>query len=600
MSPLRARQALGIGAGCAIIAQHPSVGTAATQRVAALGLVLTAAALLSAGTLTGRLALRAAPGTPVLALMAYAGWAAASLAWGSPAGLEQVTTLGAAGLLGLVAATLPTPAAVPASSPERLGPSAIAAAIAGAVTAARVGLEFVQGERGAFLDGGQGNANWAGLLLGLALWPVLGLALARRHAARAAATALGLGLVAALVLTESRAAWIGLGAGGVMALLAAHCGRRHPSWWRAALFTAAPFGCALGMTALALALGPLVPSGSSSVGTALAGRAWIWRVSAEVAAANLPLGTGAGAFTAAYLPAQAQRLAELSLVAAARRSHEVLDAHHEWLTVLASLGPLGVVLLATALAAGLAAALRARRPLAVGALTFTVVAMSGDVLTERPGVALLLALLLADAGRLAPGAAQRRHRRARSPVWSGPWPWLGALTLSALLLRSASAAWLAERDYSLADAAEPWTQRARLERAFRRQPSAPQLGLVLGVTRLQQGDAAGAERALEAAVSLRPSVAGLVALGNARLELGKAAAARRAYERAVALAPTSFRARISLASALITATDLAGAERQLAAARQLYPGDPRVAELTERLRLARLARATGAAQRGHD
>ena len=84
MSPLRARQALGIGAGCAIIAQHPSVGTAATQRVAALGLVLTAAALLSAGTLTGRLALRAAPGTPVLALMAYAGWAAASLAWGSP------------------------------------------------------------------------------------------------------------------------------------------------------------------------------------------------------------------------------------------------------------------------------------------------------------------------------------------------------------------------------------------------------------------------------------------------------------------------------------------------------------------------------------
>jgi len=509
-----------------------------------------------------------------------------------------VTTLGAASLLGLVAATLRAPPPRAADGAPRLAPATLAAVVAAAITAARVGVDLARGEQGAALDGGQGNANWAGLLLGLALLPVVELALERRRWARAGAATVAIGAAAALVVTESRAAFVGLGAGLTVALGAAWTGRRSarlPGGARVALITAAPFACGVGLTAVALAVGPRVAAGAGGSAAALAGRAWIWRVSADVAAANLPLGTGAGAFTAGYLPAQARRIAGLPLVEAARRSHDVVDAHHDWLAALAVLGPVGVALLGVALAAGIAAAVRARRPLRAGALAFAVVAMSGDVLVERPGVALLLALLLADAGRAASAVGERARRglpAALRAAFRTPWPWLGALTLSALLLRLATAAWLAEHDLARADAAGPRARRARLERAWTRNPRSPVLAADLGVARLQSGDAAGAERALATAVALRPSVGGLVALGNARRELGEPAAARRAYERAVALAPTSFRARVSLSSALIGAADLYGAERHLTVARALYPGDPRVAELTERLRRARLARAT--------
>jgi hypothetical protein len=61
-------------------------------------------------------------------------------------------------------------------------------------------------------------------------------------------------------------------------------------------------------------------------------------VSAEVAITSLPLGTGAGGFVAGYLPAQARRVADLPFAEAARRAHDVVDAHHDWLAALAVLG----------------------------------------------------------------------------------------------------------------------------------------------------------------------------------------------------------------------------------------------------------------------
>jgi len=592
----RARRALGIAAGCAVVAHHPAVTAAATQRVAALGVVVAAMAALAAVTLTGRWAPRAAPGAPALAFAGFAGWALLSVAWGTGAGLATATTLLAASGLGLAAATLRERARDGAE--QGLEPAALAALVAGGGVAALVGLDLAQGARGAALDGGQGNANWAGLLLGLALLPVVDLALGSRRWARAGAALVALAAAAAFVLTESRAAYLGLGAGVAMALATAWAGRRDEGGIeraRTALLTAAPFAAALALTGAALALGPRLAGGAGGLGAALAGRAWIWRVSADVAAASLPLGTGAGGFVAGYLPAQAQRIAALPFAEAARRAHDVVDAHHDWLAALAVLGVPGLVLLGAALATGLAAAVRARRPLQAGALAYSVVAMSGDVLVERPGPAVLLALLLAGAGGPAlPGERARRGpRRALRAASRTPWPWLAALAVSAPLLGTATAAWLAERDVARADAAGPKARRSRLERAFARDPRAPSLGVALGVARLEAGDAAGAARALEASVALRPSVAALLALGNARRELGEAAAARREYERAVALAPTSFRARVSLASALIGAGDVDGGARHLAAARALYPGDPRVAELEERLRRARLARATG-------
>lgn len=596
MTLARARRALGIAAGCAVVAHHPAVTAAATQRVAALGIVVAAMAALAAVTLTGRWAPRAAPGAPALAFAGFAGWALLSVAWGTGAGLATATTLLAASGLGLAAAALRARTRDGAErGPE---PAALAALVAGGGVAALVGVDLAQGARGAALDGGQGNANWAGLLLGLALLPVVDLALGSRRWARAGAALVALAAAAAFVLTESRAAYLGLGAGGAMALATAWAGRRDEGGLErapSAPLTAAPFAAALALTGAALALGPRLAGGAGGLGAALAGRAWIWRVSADVAAASLPLGTGAGGFVAGYLPAQARRIAELPFAEAARRAHDVVDAHHDWLAALAVLGVPGLILLGAALATGLAAAVRARRPLQAGALAYAVVAMSGDVLVERPGPAVLLALLLAGAGGR-PRPAERARRGPRGALRAAsrtPWPWLAALAVTAPLLGTATAAWLAERDVARADAAGPKARRARLERAFARDPRAPSLGVALGVARLEANDAAGAARALEASVALRPSVAALLALGNARRELGEAAAARREYERAVALAPTSFRARVSLASALVGAGDLDGAARHLAAARALYPGDPRVAELEERLRRARLARATG-------
>gem|GEM_PF-2704178 len=596
MSLARARRALGIAAGCAVVAHHPSVTAAATQRVAALGVAVAAMAALAAVTLTGRWAPRAAPGAPALAFAGFAGWALLSVAWGSGAGLSTATTLLAASGLGLAASTLRARARDGAEpGPE---PAALAALVASAGVAALVGIDLAQGARGAALDGAQGNANWAGLLLGLALLPVVELARGSRRWARVGAALVAVAAAAAFVLTESRAAYLGLVAGGAVAVATAGARRRDEggvAGARTALLTAAPFAAALALTGAALALGPRLAGGAGGLGAALAGRAWIWRVSAEVAITSLPLGTGAGGFVAGYLPAQARRVADLPFAEAARRAHDVVDAHHDWLAALAVLGVPGLVLLGTALATGLAAAVRARRPLQAGALAYAVVAMSGDVLVERPGPAVLLALLLASAG--GPGRprvrARRKPPRALDAAARTPWPWLAVLALSSPLLGTATAAWLAERDVALADAAGPKARRARLERAFARDPRSPSLAVALGVARLQAGEAAGAARALEVAVALRPSVAALLALGNARRALGQAAAARREYERAVALMPTSFRARVSLASALLGAGDLDGAARHLAAARTLYPGDPRVAELEERLRRARLARATG-------
>ncbi|MBN2197411.1 MAG: tetratricopeptide repeat protein [Polyangiaceae bacterium] len=169
-------------------------------------------------------------------------------------------------------------------------------------------------------------------------------------------------------------------------------------------------------------------------------------------------------------------------------------------------------------------------------------------------------------------------------------PWLMALGVAATLLRIATLAWLAESHASRAAATvSPVARRALLERAWDENSRSPDHAVALGAVRLETGDAAGAERVLLTSVALRPSIAALIALGQARSTLGEPAAARRAFERAVALAPTSFRAHVSLASALLAAGDLDGAERHLAVARPFYPHHPRSDELAERLRHARFA-----------
>jgi len=62
-----------------------------------------------------------------------------------------------------------------------------------------------------------------------------------------------------------------------------------------------------------------------------------------------------------------------------------------------------------------------------------------------------------------------------------------------------------------------------------------------------------------------------------------------AFERALALHPGSFRARANLAEALRRMRALDRAEHELAIAKRLQPGHPKLAAMTEQLRRDRIA-----------
>src|SRR5205085_10550675 len=95
--------------------------------------------------------------------------------------------------------------------------------------------------------------------------------------------------------------------------------------------------------------------------------------------------------------------------AAGANQSQLLDAHSLYLETLAELGPVGLALLAVALAAPLAAAVRARRrtlvPIAAGAYVAWLVHVAYDWDWELPGVT--IAALGCAAAAL---AAARRER----------------------------------------------------------------------------------------------------------------------------------------------------------------------------------------------
>ncbi len=573
MRPHRNAWALAAGVAVAAVAFDPRAPAADPKR--ALGL-LAALVALAAGMA------RPAPARlprAVLALLAFVAWSGVTLAWGVPAGAGDLGAWVAAAGLAVAAGRWS-----PRGAREVAGR---AAALAGSAAAAIAVGQRLAGARGVFVHGGQGNANWLGLLLALTLPLTLGLAVRRRSGVAAAGGAVQ---VVGLVLSHSRVAW----AATVLALGVLAVGwvrRALPAGRRVLAVAVVVAGAAVALAVAARSGEPVAPAAAIEgadvpVPVAWEGRVWIWRSSAAAAVASLPAGAGLGGFAHAYLDAQGKRLAELDVKVASRRFLNATSAHGDWLEVLVDSGPPALALLALAVVGGAWAAARGGFGEGAAALLALAVCAVGDSPLRPPGIALLVGLVLAgctDAPPVRLGVSARREVAVRAVL----------LVAAALLLAAALAGWIAARRLTTAREAAPGARRALLASAARLDPGNGEIALEQGLLDLASGDPEAALAPLRRSRPLLANVGTDIALGNAEVQLGQPEAAVAAYEVALARSPGSFRAHANVTQPLLALGRLDEAERHLALASALWPGNTHLEEMAEQLRRARIDRATG-------
>jgi tetratricopeptide (TPR) repeat protein len=203
----------------------------------------------------------------------------------------------------------------------------LAGAITGTGAAAIAIASAAAGARGMHLHAGQGNPNWLGLLVAVTLPLTIDLAMTKRS--RAAA----LGVCAqaiALYLSHSRVAW-----GAALVACAPFAFFRGA---RARVIAAALLGAAL-------VASPALAQTDVPADLALAGREWIWRMTANAASGALPFGAGLGGFGHAYLDAQGVALAGRTPAEAARSFVNATSAHEEYLQAAAESGPFAALAL---------------------------------------------------------------------------------------------------------------------------------------------------------------------------------------------------------------------------------------------------------------
>jgi tetratricopeptide (TPR) repeat protein len=511
----------------AALAFDPYAPASAVKAPIALAVVVACAAL-------GWRAWRLTAGGTFLLLLC--GWLALSLAWAKhPAPIELAPWLIAA--LG----TLPL-----AGMSER---RALARRFAQLILTGAGAIALVQWARGNIPHGGQGNPNWLGLTTAVCL--PFAIADTKKRILECIPIALG---IFALAVGASRAAWVGLAVSGLVFLR----GR-----WR---LSVAPLAVLL---AIAAWRGGLLSAAS--------GRLWIAGASWRAGVDALPLGTGLGGFSFAYLDAQAALLAPLDPTEAAHRFLNATTAHNDALQLFVEGGPVAVLL---GLAA-FASCLGVGRTASAAALAIGVASL-GDSPLELPAVAIAVAFIAADSRMLTEGRLDRAIGGC-------------ALAVAALILPGTIRRYAAEHVWHQADAL-PIDQRiAALKRAARLDPTDGEARLALGLARLETDD--DPHRALHDfadASAWLADVGAIIAAGNARLALGDPRAAAAAYREALRLDPGSFRARLNLVEALRRAGDLDEAESQLRIARRLQPNHPKLTQIAEQLRRARVESESGA------
>lgn len=435
------------------------------------------------------------------------------------------------------------------------------------------------GASGMQLHAGQGNPNWLGLLLAVTLPLSLDATLPTGSATRgwrAVAITVSAAHVPALYLSHSRVGWFA--AGVACTFLLAKASLRRP---RRAALAVAGSGLAAVALLLSFAAGTLGSKGDVPVAEALAGRAWIWRHSAQAALEAFPLGAGLGRFGHVYLDAQGRALAQLTPGQAARRFTHATTAHNEYLQVAAESGALTALALAAALLCAAGELWRRGWLGEASALGACLLTSLADSPLRQPAIAVLIGLLLGlPCARAAPCA--RRPAQALAA--------LALLALTAFLLQDATRAWLSTRQRTLARDADPRDHLARLAKSTRLDPASGAARFELGLARLQAGDARGALDELERADRSFADVGTRLAIGAAHLTLADGVGAERAFDRAKFWNFGSFRARLGRAEALFQQQRLDEAEREAASARKLMPGEPRGRALLDAIREAQMDR----------
>jgi tetratricopeptide (TPR) repeat protein len=547
---------LGVAVALAALAWDPAAPAADPKR---LLLLLVAAAALATAPRQGGDGSGSGDGAAVevsaaaALFVAFVALGALSLAWGDGRGWPDLATLGGAALL-LVGASLRPRA-------EAAAMARACASVLGGGAALWTLLEAATGARGLGLHGGQGNPNWLGLVLAVTLPLSLSALRGTPRGSRRErlAAVLVLPQIPALLLAQSRTAWVALAVAGVVTL----ADPRVPFKRNVALVLSLAIG------ALAMLL---VAQGGAM--RSLEGRIWIWRLAARAAAGAPPWGEGLGAFPGRFLDLQGEALAGLPPPEAARRFVNATSAHDDWLEITLETGVPGLLLLASAIGAGVVACRRAgARAEAATLVAFTVAALADSPL-RQPAVLAPLVLALSSA-----------PRTLRLPVISGRGVFAVAapgLLAAAVLIPIAGASWLGAHLATEARDADPDRKAALLSRAAAIDPRSGEIAFAAGVAHLERSQSEAAIAELERSRPLLPQVATDVAIGNARLESGDATAAVAAYERALRLDPGSFRAHANLAVALRRLGRDGEADLHLHAARLVWPHHPALAEIAER------------------
>jgi O-antigen ligase len=597
------RRAIGLSLAAVIaaVAWDPIAPAADVKRALGLAVGVAALALGLARLLRragGSGSMRAPPlPLPAALWLGFVVWSGASLAWGSPGGVSSLGTWAGATALLLASRVFGI------SGEESPRAASLTAAGIGGLSALFAIAQAAAGARGLGIHGGHGNPNWLGLLLAFTLPLSIDLAASlRRNASRAWALAAALAAVQvpALLLARSRVAWAAsLAALALWVLLqSARALRRGRAVAAGALAIAIVTGSVAARSA------PLDPTaddpGDTPITEAWEGRVWIWRASADAAAREMPLGAGLGGFAGAYLDAQGKRLEGVAPKIASRRFLNATTAHSDWIEAAVSSGLPGLLLLAAAVLAGIASAIREGRSADAAALVALAVCAAGDSPLAQPGVVIPFALLLGASsmeprGDLQPKPlleGQNRRRAIRLPYPRALFA--VALGCAALLLATAVATWLGSRRLTRArEGLLPEERLAALSSAVRLDPRSGEAALALGLARLELGDPRGALLDLERSRALLANIGTDIAIGNAHLAAGSPERAASAYRRALARHPGSFRARLNLAEALVELGAHREANEHLTAARSIYPGHPKLALVAERLRRAIIDAETG-------
>ncbi|MEQ9320330.1 MAG: O-antigen ligase family protein, partial [Polyangiaceae bacterium] len=523
-----------VAVAIAALAFDPMAASAATPKIA---LAVVVALVVLAPSLPHLFRHRIAPPSGLVPWLALAGWSLLSLAWSPRPDPSIVALWLAAG--GIAVAT----SALEDRAQRRLLTGRVATLVTAGASLV-VLAQWATGAEGIACHGAMGNPNWLGLTLACALPLVVGHASHRGGRERIAAIAtVALG-VAGLVLAESRVAFVALAIVGAAAVV-----RRSNARRRRALVLAA------------IVAVPLAVVAARAWAEPLAGRLWLASVSFDAWRDAPFVGHGSGAFTSAYLAAQAAPLADLPIDEAARRYLFATTAHGDWVQLAVEGGlvafALGVLPFALAITTAPAAS--------ASAVAVVALCMLGDAPLRQPAVVLLLALALADT----PPLAHRDRRDALS--------FLAVTVVLTCLLPRATTQWHAERAAHAAHDAVPAERLATLERARRMAPWWGAPAFDAGLTLLDLGEP---ERALaafdEAARAGMVGPSSYIARGNALVGAGHPAEAVASYQAALHLHPASFRAHANLSEAARLSGDLGMAARHLALARDLQPHHPKL------------------------